>query len=122
MKENYGRANAKALKKLSKTVNLVNQCEAKYAAMSDAELRGQTQILRDRLNGGATLDELLPDAYAVCREAARRTLGQRHFDVQVMGGIALHQGRICQMATGEEKRSRKLCPHTSTRSRARAYT
>ena len=110
MKENYGRANAKALKKLSKTVNLVNQCEAKYAAMSDAELRGQTQILRDRLNGGATLDELLPDAYAVCREAAHRTLGQRHFDVQVMGGIALHQGRICQMATGEGKTLTETLP------------
>ena len=110
MKENYGRANAKALKKLRKILQLVNDREAVYAAMSDDELAGQTPVLREKYKAGASLDELLPDAYAVCREAARRTLGQRHFDVQVMGGIALHQGRICQMATGEGKTLTETLP------------
>ena len=110
MKQNYGRANAKAFKQLAKTVKAINALEGKYAAMSDAELQGQTQIFKDRYANGATLDELLPDAYAVCREAAKRTLGQRHFDVQLMGGIALHQGRICQMATGEGKTLTETLP------------
>ncbi len=110
MKENYGRANVKALKKLRKILRLVNDRESIYAAMSDEQLAAQTQSLRDRYNNGETLDDLLPDAYAVCREAARRTLGQRHFDVQVMGGIALHQGRICQMATGEGKTLTETLP------------
>ncbi len=110
MKENYGRANAKSLKKLQKILKLVNALEPKYAAMSDDELAAQTQLFKDRLAGGQTTDELLPDAYAVCREAAKRTLGQRHYDVQVMGGIALHQGRICQMATGEGKTLTETLP------------
>ncbi len=110
MKENYGRANAGALKKLKKIGKQVNEKEKYYSVMTDAELAGQTQILKDRYNGGTSLDDLLPDAYAICREAARRTLGQRHFDVQVMGGIALHQGRICQMATGEGKTLTETLP------------
>ncbi len=112
MKENYGRANAKSLKKLGKITALVNAREAVYSAMTDEQLRSQTQVLRERYadGRGETLDALLPDAYAVCREAARRTLGQRHFDVQVMGGIALHQGRICQMATGEGKTLTETLP------------
>ncbi len=110
MRENYGRANVKALKQLKKILNLVNEKESVYHGMSDSELSGQTQLLKQRYQNGETLDELLPDAYAVCREAAWRTLGQRHFDVQVMGGIALHQGRICQMATGEGKTLTETLP------------
>ncbi len=110
MKENYGRANRVALKKLKKILDRVNGKENIYAAMSDVQLAEQTAILRERYGKGETLDDLLPDAYAVCREAARRTLGQRHFDVQVMGGIALHQGRICQMATGEGKTLTETLP------------
>ena len=110
MKENYGRANARAVKQLRKIANLVNGKEAVYQAMSDAELKQQTQLLRDRYAAGETLDELLPDAFAVCREAGKRVLNQRHFDVQVMGGIALHQGRICQMATGEGKTLTETLP------------
>ena len=110
MKDNYGRANARAVKKLSKTVKLVSEKEPIYQAMSDKELREQTAILRARYNNGETLDELLPDAFAVCREAGKRVLNQRHFDVQVMGGIALHQGRICQMATGEGKTLTETLP------------
>ena len=110
MKENYGRANARQVKKLSKIAKLVSEKEPKYQAMNDEELRSQTQVLRDRYANGETLDELLPDAFAVCREAGKRVLNQRHFDVQVMGGIALHQGRICQMATGEGKTLTETLP------------
>ena len=110
MKENYGRANARQVKKLSKIAKLVAEKESKYQVMSDAELREQTQVLRSRYTNGETLDELLPDAFAVCREAGKRVLNQRHFDVQVMGGIALHQGRICQMATGEGKTLTETLP------------
>ena len=110
MKENYGRANARQVKKLSKLAKLVSDRESVYAPMSDEELRKQTQILKERYQNGETLDELLPDAFAVCREAGKRVLNQRHFDVQVMGGIALHQGRICQMATGEGKTLTETLP------------
>ena len=110
MKENYGSANARQVKKLSKIAKLVADKEPIYVAMSDKDLREQTQILRGRYENGETLDELLPDAFAVCREAGKRVLNQRHFDVQVMGGIALHQGRICQMATGEGKTLTETLP------------
>src|SRR5699024_10063327 len=75
----------------------------KYQPMSDKELISQTQILKDRLAAGETLDDILPDAFAVCREAAWRVLGMKHFRVQVIGGIILHQGRIAEMKTGEGK-------------------
>ena len=110
MKENYGRANARQVKKLRKIAKLVSDREPIYQVMSDTELREQTQVLRGRYDNGETLDELLPDAFAVCREAGKRVLNQRHFDVQVMGGIALHQGRICQMATGEGKTLTETLP------------
>ena len=104
------RANLRAVKKLEKIAKLVEEKESLYVAMSDAELSGQTAILRERYANGETLDELLPDAYAVCREASKRVLKQRHFHVQVLGGIALHQGRICQMATGEGKTLTETLP------------
>ena len=96
-------ANNASLKKLKKIANKVFEKEEQYAALSDQDLKAQTQILRDRYTKGETLDDLLPDAYAVVREAAWRVLGMKHFFVQVMGGIALHQGRIAEMATGEGK-------------------
>ncbi|MCH5157272.1 MAG: preprotein translocase subunit SecA [Clostridiales bacterium] len=110
MKENYGRANARALKKLEKIAKLVEAKAELYSAMTDEELQSQTQILKDRYAAGETLDQLLPDAYAVCREASTRVLHQRHYHVQVLGGIALHQGRICQMATGEGKTLTETLP------------
>ena len=110
MKENYGRANARALKKLEKIAKLVEAKAETYSAMTDTELQSQTQILKDRYVAGETLDQLLPDAYAVCREASTRVLHQRHYHVQVLGGIALHQGRICQMATGEGKTLTETLP------------
>ena len=91
------------LKELSKVVVQVNAQESRMVAMSDDELREQTQIFKNRFAQGETLDDLLPEAFAVVREAAKRTLGQRHYDVQIMGGAALHRGNIAEMRTGEGK-------------------
>ena len=104
------RANLRAVKKLEKIAKLVEEKEQIYAPMTDDELAGQTAVLRQRYADGETLDDLLPDAYAVCREASKRVLKQRHFHVQILGGIALHQGRICQMATGEGKTLTETLP------------
>ncbi len=94
---------SKSIKKLKKIANLVVALEDKYAAMSDDQLKEQTQVLKQRLENGETLDQILPDAYAVNREASFRVLNMKHFYVQIMGGIALHQGRIAEMSTGEGK-------------------
>ncbi len=110
MRDPYGGSNARAVKKLEKIAKLVEEKENLYVGMSDSELSNQTQVLKDRYNSGETLDKLLPDAYAVCREASKRVLKQRHFHVQILGGIALHQGRICQMATGEGKTLTETLP------------
>ena len=91
------------LRDLSKVVALVNAQEARFVAMSDSELRSHTGIFQDRYAKGESLDDLLPEAFAVVREAAKRTLGQRHYDVQIMGGAALHKGNIAEMRTGEGK-------------------
>ena len=91
------------VKRLHRIAEQVNALEGDFEAMSDEELRGETDRFRERIAGGETLDSLLPEAFAVVREAARRTLGQRHFDVQLMGGAALHQGNIAEMRTGEGK-------------------
>ncbi|MBR2052665.1 MAG: preprotein translocase subunit SecA [Clostridia bacterium] len=96
-------ANNIALKKLRKIADQVIALEPKYAPMDDATLQDQTNVLKGRLNNGETLDQILPDAFAVCREAAWRVLKMKHFYSQILGGIALHQGRIAEMATGEGK-------------------
>ncbi len=93
----------KVLRKLKGISVQVNALEDDFRAMSDEELRGQTVEFRQRLDAGETLDDLLPEAFAVVREAALRTLGQRHYDVQIMGGAALHLGNIAEMKTGEGK-------------------
>jgi preprotein translocase subunit SecA len=93
----------KILRKLKAISVQVNAIEDDFVAMSDAELRGMTDEFRSRLADGQTLDDILPEAFATVREAAKRTLGQRHFDVQVMGGAALHLGNIAEMKTGEGK-------------------
>ena len=98
-----GRTSEQQVKKLTPTVNKINALEPKMQAMSDEELRGMTAKFRARLANGETLDDLLPEAFAVVREAAVRTVGMRHFDVQLIGGIVLHQGRIAEMKTGEGK-------------------
>lgn len=99
----FGDYSKKEVKRVSKTADKVLALESKYQPMSDKELISQTQILKNRLAAGETLDDILPDAFAVCREAAWRVLGMKHFRVQVIGGIILHQGRIAEMKTGEGK-------------------
>jgi preprotein translocase subunit SecA len=93
----------KILRDLSKLVDQVNSFEASITPLSDTELQGKTAQFKARLQDGETLDDLLPEAFAVVREAAKRTLGQRHYDVQIMGGAALHLGNIAEMRTGEGK-------------------
>ena len=93
----------KILRELSKVVDKVNSFESSIAPLSDDALRAKTDEFKSRLAGGETLDDLLPEAFAVVREAAKRTLGQRHYDVQIMGGAALHRGNIAEMRTGEGK-------------------
>ncbi len=98
-----GSDSRKSLKKLNKLALKVEELEPKYAAMSDEELKGQTKILKDRLAAGETLDDILFDAFAALREASWRVLKMKHFHVQIVGGICLHQGRIAEMKTGEGK-------------------
>ncbi|MEI8371625.1 MAG: SEC-C metal-binding domain-containing protein [Planctomycetota bacterium] len=99
----FGSSNARYIKKMQPTVDAIGALEPKYQAMTDAELKEQTAKFRKRLAGGETLDDLLVEAFAVCREAGRRNLGMRHFDVQLMGGMVLHRGNIAEMVTGEGK-------------------
>jgi len=99
----FGSANDRYVNSLKPIVVAINEREAALKAMSDGELAGRTQWLRERLAKGETLEDVLPDAFATVREAAVRTLGQRHFDVQLMGGVVLHRGSIAEMKTGEGK-------------------
>jgi preprotein translocase subunit SecA len=98
-----GDPNARTVKKLKPTVEAVNHFEKKIEKLSDGELLSQTEKLKDLLRQGKTLDDVLPEAFATAREAAKRALGERPFDVQVMGGVVLHQGKIAEMKTGEGK-------------------
>ncbi|HEX4533947.1 MAG TPA: preprotein translocase subunit SecA [Rhizomicrobium sp.] len=99
----FGSSNERKLRPMFNRVAEINALEATFAPMTDEELRGMTVKFRERLAGGEDLDDLLPEAFAVVREAAKRTLGQRHFDVQLVGGMVLHDGRIAEMKTGEGK-------------------
>lgn len=99
----FGSANDRYVRGLGKYVDAVNGFEANISALTDDELRGQTELFRQRLASGEKLDSILPEAFATVREAAIRTLGQRHYDVQLIGGIALHRGEIAEMKTGEGK-------------------
>ncbi len=99
----FGSRNQRLLKQYSRLVAQANKSEKPFAAAADEALRAKTDELRQRLGDGATLDELLPEAFAVVREAAARTVEMRPFDVQLIGGIALHQGKISEMRTGEGK-------------------
>src|SRR5881275_1585550 len=99
----FGSANDRYVRSLGKYVDAVNALEPNISALTDEELRGQTERFRQRLAAGEKLDDLLPEAFATVREAAVRTLGQRHYDVQLIGGIALHRGEIAEMKTGEGK-------------------
>jgi len=98
-----GSKNDREVKRLYRIVQRINALEPDMEALSDEEIRGKTEVFRERLNNGETLDQLLPEAFALVREASRRTLGLRHFDVQMVGGIVLHSGKISEMKTGEGK-------------------
>ena len=99
----FGSANERFVKKQNKIVQKINSLEPEMSALSDEELKAKTDEFRTRIKEGETLDDLLPEAFAVVREAAKRTLGQRHYDVQLIGGIVLHNGMIAEMKTGEGK-------------------
>ncbi|MGD2008053.1 MAG: preprotein translocase subunit SecA, partial [Cellvibrionales bacterium] len=103
LKKLFGTRNDRELKRLRKIVVRINALEESYEALGDAELAAKTEEFRGRLTAGAGLDELLPEAFAAVREAGRRALGMRHFDVQMIGGIVLHEGKIAEMRTGEGK-------------------
>jgi preprotein translocase subunit SecA len=99
----FGSENDRVLKLMQKRVEAINALETQLANLNDEELAGRTRWLKERLSGGETLNDLLEEAFATVREAAKRTLGQRHFDVQLLGGIVLHEGKIAEMKTGEGK-------------------
>src|SRR5262245_34981214 len=99
----FGSSNARYIKKLQPRVAAINALEPKYQALTDEALRQETVEFRKRLAAGETLDDLLVEAFAVCREAGRRFLGMRHYDVQLIGGMVLHSGAIAEMVTGEGK-------------------
>src|SRR4051812_21912589 len=97
----FGTENERELKRLRPVVTEINSFESAIQPLSDEQLRGKTAEFRLRLEQGAPLDDLLPEAFAVVREAGRRVLNMRHFDVQLIGGMVLHKGRIAEMKTGE---------------------
>src|SRR6187200_1627398 len=99
----FGTKNAREIKKLQPKVQRINEMRAEMEKKSDSELRGMTAKLKEKLDQGATLDDIVCDAFATVREAAWRTLKMRHFDVQLIGGMVLHSGRIAEMRTGEGK-------------------
>ncbi|OGW27246.1 MAG: preprotein translocase subunit SecA [Nitrospirae bacterium GWC2_57_13] len=103
LKKIFGTRNEREIKRVSLIVDRINAQEASIEALSDADLRAKTDEFKGRLEQGQNLDDLLPEAFAVVREASKRTLGMRHFDVQLIGGIILHEGRIAEMKTGEGK-------------------
>ena len=103
MEKIFGTYSDRELKKIEPLVNKVMSLEGEMEKLSDAELKEKTEEFKNRLNNGETTDDILPEAFAVVREAAWRVLGMKHFRVQVIGGIILHQGRIAEMKTGEGK-------------------
>ncbi len=103
LKAMFGNYSKREVKRVKPIADKVLALEEKYAAMSESELKNQTALLKERLANGETTDDILPDAFAACREASWRVLGMKHFPVQVIGGIVLHQGRIAEMKTGEGK-------------------
>ena len=102
-KKLLGQSNEAEVKRLQKIADQVLAREAEYRALTDEQLQAKTPEFKKRLQAGETLDDILPDAFAACREAAERTVGMRPYPVQVIGGVCLHQGRIAEMKTGEGK-------------------
>ncbi|MBT5230864.1 MAG: preprotein translocase subunit SecA, partial [Methylococcales bacterium] len=103
LKKVFGSRNDRVVKRMMKAVENINALEDGLKALSDNELTAKTTSFRDRLKQGETLDQLMPEAFAVVREASRRVLKMRHFDTQMVGGMVLHDGKISEMRTGEGK-------------------
>jgi preprotein translocase subunit SecA len=103
LKSIFGSSHDREMKRLQPTVDKINSYEPQMRALSDEQLKAKTQEFRERIKKGETLDQILPEAFAVCREASRRVLGMRHYDVQLIGGMVLHRGAISEMKTGEGK-------------------
>ncbi len=103
VKKIFGDTNEREIKRLMRVVDTINGLEAQIEALSDEQLRGKTAEFQNRLANGESLDDLLPEAFAVVREASKRTLGKRHYDVQLVGGMVLHEGKVAEMRTGEGK-------------------
>ena len=99
----FGSSNERYIRRLQARVDAINELEPKFEKMSNDELRQQTELFRERLRQGETLDDILQEAFAACREAGRRYLSMRHYDVQLIGGMVLHSGKIAEMVTGEGK-------------------
>ena len=97
----FGSRNERQLRQLNRLVTQINALEPTIEKLSDAELQAKTPEFKQRLAAGESLDKILPEAFAVCREASRRVLGMRHYDVQLIGGMVLHLGKIAEMRTGE---------------------
>src|SRR3989344_8979804 len=93
----FGDPNARSVAELRPVADEINRLEAEFEALSESQLKSKTAEFKERLAGATSLDDILPEAFAAVREASKRTLGQRHFDVQLMGGITLHQGKIAEM-------------------------
>jgi len=103
LKNLFGTVNDRVLRKMQPDIDAINALEAELEALDEEALRARTSWFRERLENGETLDDILVEAFATVREAAKRTLGQRHYDVQLLGGMVLHQGKITEMKTGEGK-------------------
>ncbi|MBU4269396.1 preprotein translocase subunit SecA, partial [Candidatus Dependentiae bacterium] len=99
----FGSQNERDLKKIQPLVVSINELEPEIKALTDEDIRARTFLFKQRIENGEPLDDLIPETFAVVREASRRALNMRHFDVQLIGGIVLHQGRIAEMKTGEGK-------------------
>ena len=110
LKKIFGTKNDREIKALTKEVEKINALESEYEKLSDEELKNKTNIFRERLQNGETLDDILVEAFATVREASKRILGLRHYDVQLIGGMVLHQGKITEMKTGEGKTLVATCP------------
>ncbi|WP_335982127.1 preprotein translocase subunit SecA [Fusobacterium polymorphum] len=110
LKKIFGTKNDREIKALTKEVEKINALESEYEKLSDEELKNKTNIFKERLQNGETLDDILVEAFAAVREASKRILGLRHYDVQLIGGMVLHQGKITEMKTGEGKTLVATCP------------
>ena len=110
LKKIFGTKNDREIKALTKEVEKINALESEYEKLSDEDLQNKTNIFKERLQNGETLDDILTEAFATVREASKRVLGLRHYDVQLIGGIVLHQGKITEMKTGEGKTLVATCP------------